>query len=103
MGIRFTRTALIANGRFMEAVAWGKEVCGYVEKKWGTPPLTMWLDSVGQVGMVRWSMDLPDMAAFEKIQNQMLSDPSYWQMVDKAYKSQLFVDGSSHDSLSRQV
>jgi hypothetical protein len=87
----------------MEAVAWGKEVSGFVEKKWGTPPLSVWVDAFGPVGVMRWSLDLADLAAVEKIQAQMMMDQSYWQLVDKAFKAQLFVDGSSTDYISRQV
>jgi hypothetical protein len=103
MSIRWTRTALIANGKFMEAVSWAKETAGYVEKKWGTPPVHVWIDSLGQVGTMRWSMDLTDLAQFEKIQGMMMMDQSYWQLVDKAFKNNLFVDGSSNDVISRQV
>lgn len=103
MSVRFMRTAQIANGKFMEAIAWAKETAGYVEKKWGTPPVSVFIDSVGSAGIVRWSMDLPDLTAFEKIQNQMMTDQSYWQLIDKAFKNELFMDGSTHDTLSRQV
>jgi hypothetical protein len=97
------RTAQIANGKFMEAIAWAKEASGYVEKKWSTPPVHVWLDAFGTVGTMRWSMDLTDFSQFEKIQGQMLTDQGYWQLVDKAFKNQLFVDGSSVDYVSRQL
>lgn len=103
MSVRWMRTATIANGKFMEAVAWGKEVAGYVEKKWGTPPLQVWVDSFGPVGVMRWTTDWPDLASIEKVQGQMMMDQSYWQLIDKAFKNGLFVDGSSTDFVSRQV
>jgi hypothetical protein len=103
MSIRFTRTADIAHGKFMEAIAWGKETAAYIEKKWGTPPLTVWLDAVGKVGVIHWSFDLADLAALDKIQAQMMADQGYWQLVNKAFANQLFVDGSSVDRISRQV
>lgn len=103
MSVRFTRTARIGNGKFMEAIAWAKETAGYVEKKLGTPPVSVWLDAVGQVGVVHWSMDLPDLAAMDKIHAAMMTDQGYWQLVDKAFKNGLFVDGTSHDVISRQV
>lgn len=103
MGVRWTRTALIANGKFMEAVAWSKEVSGYIESKWSSPPLSTWVDAFGQVGTIRWSLDFTDLSAVEKIQGQMLTDAGYWQLVDQAYKKGLFVDGSGNDVISRQV
>ncbi len=103
MSVRWTRTATIANGRFMEAAAWAKETAGYVEKKFGTPPCTVWVDSFGPVGTMRWSIDFADLAAIEKAQSLMMIDPSYWQHVDKAFKSGLFIDGSSIDTVCRSI
>jgi hypothetical protein len=87
----------------MEAISWAKETAGYVEKKLGCPPVSVWLDAVGQVGTLRWAMDLPDLAAMDKIQALMMADQGYWQLIDKAFKNGLFVDGSSHDVISRQI
>lgn len=103
MSVRWTRTAMIANGRFMEAAAWAKETAGHVEKKYGTPPCTVWIDAFGPVGTMRWSIDFPDLASVEKVQLQSMMDPAYWQMVDKAFKNGLFVDGSSTDTVSRSI
>jgi nitrogenase molybdenum-iron protein alpha/beta subunit len=103
MSVRWMRTAQIANGKFMEAIAWAKETAGYVEKKWGTPHVAVLLDVFGPVGMVRWSTDFADLAAVEKVQAQMMMDQTYWQMIDKAFKAELFVDGTSVDTISRMV
>lgn len=103
MSVRWMRTAKIANGKFLEAVGWAKETSAYVEKKWATPPVNVWIDSVGEVGLIRWTVDYTDLSEFETVQNKMLADQGYWQLVDKAMKSQIFIDGSTQDVLLRKV
>jgi hypothetical protein len=87
----------------MEAVAWSKEVAGYAEKKFGISKVETWLDAFGPIGTIRWSFDCPDLAAFEKVQTAMLTDQSYWQLIDKAFKNGLFIDGSGNDVICRQI
>jgi hypothetical protein len=87
----------------MDAIAWGKETAGYAEKKFGVSKIDVWVDAFGAAGTMRWSFDAPDLAAVEKIQQQMMMDPGYWQLVDKAYKNGLFIDGTSNDVVSRSV
>jgi|SRR5688500_8425957 len=103
MSVRWMRTATIKNGRFMEAIAWGKEVAGYVEKKWGAGKCDVWVDAFGAVGTIRWSIDFTDLASIDKVQGAMMADPDYWKMVEKAMKSELFVDGSAVDNVFRSV
>ena len=103
MSFRWMRTAQIANGKFMEAIAWGKETSGYAQKNFGVAKVDMWIDSFGDVGTMRWTFEAPDLATFEKVQTSMMADQNYWQMVDKALKNGLFVDGSTRDYVSRQL
>ena len=66
MSVRWMRNAQIANGRFMEAVAWAKETSGYAEKKFGVAKIDVWVDAFGPVGMMRWSIEFADLAAVDK-------------------------------------
>src|SRR5690242_17510226 len=86
MSIRWTRSARIANGKMMEAIAWAKEVAGYVEKKVGTK-IDVWMDAFGPVGTIRWSMDFADLSALDKAQVAIMADQSYMQMIEKAMKN----------------
>jgi hypothetical protein len=97
------RTASISNGKFMDAVMWAKEVSGYVEKKHGTPKIHTWVDSFGQVGTMRWTMDAPDLSTIEKVQTAILADADYWKLLGKAAQQQLFIDGSTVDVVSRAL
>jgi len=97
------RTAQIANSKFMEAIAWAKETSAYCEKKFGLPKIHVWVDSFGALGTIRWTMDLPDFAAVEKAQLQIMMDPDYWKLLQKAVAAELFIDGKAQDYISREI
>jgi hypothetical protein len=103
MSVRWMRTGRIRDNKFLEAISWGKEVSAYVEKKTGGHKIQMWVDTAGEIGTVRWTMDLPDLATVEKIQTALLTDQTYWQMLAKSAKDGLFIDGSAHDVIYREV
>jgi len=42
--VRWTRSARIAPGKFMEAIRWAKEIAEYTNKKYGSQ-VTVYLDS----------------------------------------------------------
>ena len=103
MSVRWMRSAVISNGRIPQAIAWSKEITSYAEKKFGTGKIETWIDGFGTVGSIRWTIDYPDLASFEKVQTQMLMDADYWKYIERAVKDQLFIDGSSVDTVSRSV
>jgi hypothetical protein len=102
MSVRWMRTATIGKGGFMEAMAWAKEAAGYVEKLTGHK-VDVWFDSFGAVGVVRWTIDAPDLGAIEKAQAAVMMDQPYWQMIQKAANADLFIVGSSVDYISRKI
>jgi hypothetical protein len=101
MGVKWMRTATIANGKVMEAISWGKEMSGYCEKKYGLSQISVMMDSFGPVGTLRWMVDFPSLADCEKVQTQMMMDQDYWKMINKAISSNLFIDGKTHDIIAR--
>jgi len=101
MSIRWTRTGQIKSSRVMEAIAWSKEISGWAEKKHGIKVET-WLDAVGPLGTIRWTVDHADMASFDKVMTAVNMDPEYWKFVEKAMKAELFIDGNGVDTLSKQ-
>ena len=102
MSIRWTRTGQIKNSRVMEAVAWSKELTSYVSKKFNVTVAT-WLDAVGVANTIRWTVEHADMAAFDKTMTAVLADPEYWKFVERAMKSEIFIDGTTVDTLSKKV
>jgi hypothetical protein len=97
------RTAQISKAKFPEAIAFAKEVSGYVEKKFGSPKIGVWLDTFGELGTLRWTLDMPDLAAVEKLWGQALADADYWKMLERARTAELFIDGRTIDTVSRAV
>ena len=103
MSVRWTRTAKIRDSKFMEAIAWGKEMSGFVEKTFNTPKAHVFIATFGEMGTIQWSIDFPDLGAVEKVQTQVLTNPTYWQHVQKAVKDGLFIDGQTVDHIYREV
>ena len=87
----------------MEAASFAKEIAGYVEKKYNTGKVHVWIDTSGQINALRWSIDMPDLAAVEKAQLASLMDPDYHKLVDRAFKAELFIDGQTHDVIMREI
>ncbi len=101
MSVRWTRSAQISQGRFPEAIAWAKEAAGFVEKKYQLPAVAVFMDAFGKSGVIRWSIDFADLGAVEKALGQTLADPEYHKLVAKA--ATLFIDGSTHDTVSKKL
>lgn len=102
MNIRWTRTGQIKGSKVMEAVAWSKEMTAWVAKKHSVTVDT-WLDTVGTINTIRWTVDYPDLASFDKVMTAVMMDPEYWKYVDRAMKSELFIDGAGSDTLSKKM
>ena len=100
---RWIRTAKVAKGRFPQAIGWAKEMAAFGEKKYKTPEIRVYMDAFGEVGTIRWEADYADLATFERVQNAVLTDPEYWQSIAKANADELFIDGSAHDYLLKQI
>ncbi len=101
--VRWMRCANIKGGKFMEALAWGKEMAGYGEKAFGTGKIHLFVDSFGDVSTIRWTIDYPDLATAEKAMEKVLTDPEYWKRVNQAFAAGLFVDGATRDYVMREV
>jgi hypothetical protein len=97
------RTAQIRDGKFLEAIAWGKETAAYAEKKFGTAKIGTWIDCFGDLGTIRWTVEFPDMGALDKAQVALLADADYWKLIKKAADAQLFIDGRTTDHVYREL
>jgi len=102
MNIRWTRTGQIKASKVMEAIAWSKEMAAWIAKKHHVTVDT-WLDSAGALNTIRWSVDQPDLASFDKAMTAVMMDPEYWKFVDKAMKAELFIDGAGVDTISKKM
>ncbi|HUL22732.1 MAG TPA: NIPSNAP family protein [Thermodesulfobacteriota bacterium] len=98
--IRWTRSARIAPEKFPQAIQFAKEIADYSNKKYKTQT-SVYMDSVGEYGTIRWFCDFADFAAWEKVGSQLMADQEYLQKVNKA--ADLFIHGSVFDTVMRAI
>jgi hypothetical protein len=97
--IRWMRSARIASGKVMPALAWSREMAEFVNKYEGVSSVNVFLDMFGEVGTVRWIVDYEDLATLEKVRDQIFADQEYFQKVEKA--KDLLIEGSACDVVMR--
>jgi uncharacterized alpha/beta hydrolase family protein len=98
--VRWTRSAQIVMGKYLQAVQWAKEITEFLNKKYKIQ-VSVYMDSFGEVGTIRWFVDYADFAAFEKLGNQLLADQEYFQKVNQA--TDLLIAGSVFDTVMRAI
>ena len=98
--IRWTRSAKIAYGKFPQATKWAKEITEFSNKKYKTQT-SVYLDSFGEYGTIRWFCDFADLAALEKVGNQLMADQEYLKKVSQA--ADLFIQGSGYDTVMQAI
>jgi hypothetical protein len=96
--IIWVRTALIAPGKFSEAMAFAKEVSGYVKSKHRVEVSVM-LQLGGTVGRIGWRSEYKNLGAFDDTHTKLLGDPGYQELIKRA--ADLFVAGQTQDSFWR--
>jgi hypothetical protein len=77
------RSAKVAPGKYLQAVQWGKEIAEYINKKYKLQ-VSVYADSFGEVGTVRWFSDYPDLGTMEKVGDQILADQEYWAKLNQS-------------------
>ncbi len=98
--IRWTRGARINPGQFLQSVQWAKEVTEFVNKKYKIK-VSVYMDYFGEYGTIRWFCDYADLAALEKVGNQLLLDQEYLQKVSKG--ADYLIPGSASDTVMRAL
>ena len=83
-----------------QAMQWAKEMAEFVEKKLKIQ-VGVYTDIFGESGTIRWFCDYEDLAAMEKIMNQLTTDKEYWQRVSQA--SEFTAQNSVHDTVMRSL
>jgi uncharacterized alpha/beta hydrolase family protein len=93
--IRWTRSAKVSNAKNMpQAIQWAKEVAEFINKKYKIQ-VSVYMDSFGEVGTIRWFCDYEDLASIEKIGKQLITDKEYLKRL--AETGDLFTQGSVYD------
>lgn len=98
--IRWTRSARIVPDKYLQAVQWAKEISEFINKRYKTQ-VSVYVDSFGEFGTIRWFCDYADLAALENHQKQILADQEYLPKVIKG--AELLVPGSVFDIVMRAI
>lgn len=98
--IGVTRSGRIT-GDARAAMAFAVDMTNYLKKY--ADNIECWTRVGGATGEVAWMMQLPDMAAVEKFNEQLMADDAYWKRVDKAREQGLFDQASFQDGLWRKL
>jgi len=93
-------TAVIGNGAYAEAVAWGVEMAQLVESLAGTPTI-FGMNSFGTFGQVTWINVAADAATADAAGNAINSSADYMGRISAV--GDLFVPGSGHRSLAVRI
>jgi len=94
------RTVRIARGvSVIEVVTWAKEIVDYIIKIDGVPETTVYLNSLGKLGTLRWFADYEDLATLEKVSLKLNTDQGFLDMVTKGQN--FFIEGTVYDEVMR--
>ena len=85
---------------FIQAMQWAKEIAEFVNNKYKIQ-VSVYMDSFGEIGTIRWFCDYTDLATMEKVGNQLNTDQEYWQKVIQS--SDFIVQSSVHDTVMRAI
>jgi hypothetical protein len=99
--VGITRIARIV-GDPRAALAFSVEITNFLKQKY-TDTAQCWARIGGPGGQIVWQIALPDMAAIEKFNEQLLADEEYWGKVEKARLEGLFDTASFEDGLWNQL
>jgi hypothetical protein len=94
------RNASIAPGKTVPALAFAKEVAGYVKDKAGVE-IGVAMPIGGNPNRVGWAARHENLAAFEAMQTKLLADPKYLELIAKGADN--FIAGSIHEEFWRTV
>ena len=92
--------AVIANGQYAEAVAWGIDVAQHVTSLTGMP-VSLMMQEYGDFGQLTWIGIASDAAAIDASAAATNVDAEYIKKLSAA--GNLFVPGSGHRSLATRV
>lgn len=96
---RFCRTAQPRSGRGLDATKLATETTAFINAKYAPLVMQAYTEMFGQLWRLHWYIDFPDLAAFEKFNDQLATDEGYWAILRKL--PDVYVDGSVHDTLIR--
>jgi len=100
--VRWIRTARIASSsKFGKALDFAQKSKLLSAKFPEAKKIEVFLDAFGNTTQMRWSIDYPDLATLEKVQQKILTDADYWKFL--AEYEDAFVQGSIDDVVLTEI
>src|ERR1700724_2368190 len=94
--VRYRQHNEIQYGKFREALDLWKQIAALSVKR-GWPNLTLWSPVVGRANMMIIEIDYPDMATFERLNDEFQTDAEVMGL-DRS-SAQHVIQSTSHDEL----
>jgi hypothetical protein len=95
--IRFQRSTRIAQGKDLEAIAWAKEITGYLNGKYSEANVQVFSHRFGVIDTLAWQVDFDSLANLDKYQKTLNDDEGYWALINKS--TDLFIEGNLVDTV----
>jgi hypothetical protein len=97
-GVRWMRTTMVRNGKGAKALQAGAALAAFAQARVGVT-VSVFYDVAGGGSKMWWMADLPDMGTAERVLRGLMADPEYLAMVDQPGVQELFIEGTTQDSL----
>ena len=94
--IRWTRNALIAQGKKEQALQWAKTLTEWANKKYNLR-MTVYVDDFGENGNIQWFIDYESPAECEKTAQALLNDQEYLRELNLG--ADLLIERSAFDTV----
>jgi hypothetical protein len=98
--ITIHRSASIAPGKMVSALAFAREIAEYIKAKTGME-LTIAMQIGGDPSRISWSGQNQSLAAYEEVGKKLMGDPKYLEIAAKS--ADLFIVGSMRDELWNSI
>jgi hypothetical protein len=100
--IRWIRTARIASSaKYGKAMDFAQKSKLLSARFPDAKKIDVFLDVAGNTATMRWMIDYPDLATFEKVFKQVLADTDYWKLLGEY--DDAFVQGDVQDVILTQI
>jgi hypothetical protein len=98
--IAFYRSAVIAPGKWANAMAFAKEVSAYIKDATGVE-VSVAVPVGGNPMRVGWAARYDNLGAMEATMGKLMADPKYVEL--SARGAENFIPGSVHDEIWRAI
>jgi len=99
--IRYVWGGKVAAGKTAQAMEWIQKVMDFYKRYDGMPTIETFSNMFGESGVIVFMSDHADLAAFQKIDDQVSNDPEYIKFADES--AGIIVEGSVNTYLMKSA